>query len=131
VLERIATEVIDPLMAKPFSAAEQASIKPYIAEIAERIGDRKTFKSFEELHDLRRALDKKLDPKNTDKDEAILWVSTFGKGRVCNNALGHDVPAMSEPGFKTLLIRGVEWCATGEAKTPVPAELQKSTPSAK
>ena len=71
--------------------------------------------------------DKKLDPKNTDKHEPILWVSTFGKGRVCNNVLGHDVPAMDEPSFKTLLIRGVEWCASGEVKTPVPAELQPTT----
>jgi type 1 glutamine amidotransferase len=74
--------------------------------------------------------DAKLDPKNTGKDEPILWVSTFGKGRVCNNVLGHDVPAMEGPGFKTLLIRGVEWCATGEVKTPVPAELaEAATPA--
>jgi type 1 glutamine amidotransferase len=75
--------------------------------------------------------DKKLDPKNTDKHEPILWTSTFGKGRVCNNVLGHDVPAMDEPGFKTLLIRGVEWCATGEVKTPVPPQLKKAATSGK
>jgi type 1 glutamine amidotransferase len=74
--------------------------------------------------------DPKLDPKNTGKDEPILWVSTFGKGRVCNNVLGHDVPAMDEPGFKTLLIRGVEWCATGGVKTPVPAELKRGASAA-
>jgi type 1 glutamine amidotransferase len=69
--------------------------------------------------------DLKKDPKNTGKDEPMVWVNTFGKGRVCNNALGHDVAAMDEPGFKTLLIRGVEWVATGEVKYAVPSELKK------
>lgn len=69
--------------------------------------------------------DKKLDAKNSDKDEPILWVATYGKGRVCENVLGHDVPAMKSLGFQTLLIRGVEWAATGEVKYPVPEELKK------
>jgi hypothetical protein len=57
---------------------------------------------------------KEVDPKNTGKHEPILWVSSFGKGRVVNNALGHDVEAMQSAGFKTLMIRGVEWAATGK-----------------
>jgi uncharacterized protein len=69
--------------------------------------------------------DKKIDPKNTDKHEPIVWVASYGKGRVCENVLGHDVPAMQGAGFKTLLIRGVEWAATGEVRTAVPAELKK------
>jgi type 1 glutamine amidotransferase len=69
--------------------------------------------------------DKKLDPKNTDKHEPIVWVATYGKGRVCENVLGHDVPAMKSLGFQTLLIRGVEWAATGEVRYPVPKELKK------
>ncbi len=68
--------------------------------------------------------DLKKDPKNTDKHEPMLWVATYGKGRVCNNVLGHDVEAMQSAGFKTLLIRGVEWAATGEAFYPVPSELK-------
>jgi type 1 glutamine amidotransferase len=73
--------------------------------------------------------DKKKDPKNTDKHEPMVWVITHGKGRVCNNALGHDVAAMKgSPIFQILLIRGVEWVATGEAKSPAPVELQKSSP---
>jgi type 1 glutamine amidotransferase len=70
--------------------------------------------------------DKGLDPKNSGKDEPIVWVAHYGKGRVCENVLGHDVPAMNEPGFQTLLIRCVEWCATGDAHSPVPAELKKA-----
>jgi len=69
--------------------------------------------------------DLKLDPKNTDKHEPIVWVATYGKGRVCENVLGHDVAAMKSPGFQTLLIRGLEWAATGNVKAPVPADLKK------
>ncbi|HEY1859273.1 MAG TPA: ThuA domain-containing protein, partial [Gemmataceae bacterium] len=57
--------------------------------------------------------EKEIDPKNTGKDEPVVWVATYGKGRVCENTLGHDVEAMQSAGFKTLLIRGVEWAATG------------------
>jgi type 1 glutamine amidotransferase len=74
--------------------------------------------------------DKSLDPKNSGKQEPILWVATYGKGRVCENVLGHDVDAMQSLGFQTLLIRGVEWVATGETHYPVPAEL-KSTGGSK
>jgi uncharacterized protein len=70
--------------------------------------------------------EKSLDPKNTGKHEPVVWVASYGKGRVCENVLGHDVPAMMSPGFQTLLIRGVEWCATGKVRTPVPGELKKS-----
>jgi hypothetical protein len=38
--------------------------------------------------------------------------------------MGHDVTAMQDLGFQTLLIRGVEWAATGEVKTPVPEALK-------
>ena len=69
--------------------------------------------------------EKSLDPKNTGKHEPVVWVSSYGKGRVCENVLGHDVDAMKSLGFQTLLIRGVEWAATGEVRTPVPEELKK------
>ena len=71
--------------------------------------------------------DKSKDPKNTDKHEPMVWVANYGKGRVCEIALGHDVPAMKGTGFQTLLIRGTEWAATGEVRSPVPTELRKAT----
>jgi type 1 glutamine amidotransferase len=70
--------------------------------------------------------DKAKDPKNTGKHEPVLWVSTYGKGRVCANVLGHDVQAMQGEGFQTLLIRGVEWAATGQAFYPLPASLKEA-----
>jgi type 1 glutamine amidotransferase len=69
--------------------------------------------------------DKNLDPKNSDKHEPVVWVASYGKGRVCENVLGHDVEAMQSPGFQTLLIRCVEWAGTGDVHYPVPAELKK------
>jgi type 1 glutamine amidotransferase len=65
--------------------------------------------------------DKSKDPKNTGKHEPMVWVASYGKGRVCNIVLGHDVEAMrTSPGFQALLIRGVEWAATGETFAPPP-----------
>jgi uncharacterized protein len=68
--------------------------------------------------------DKSIDPKNSGKEEPVVWVASYGKGRVCENVLGHDVDAMKSIGFQTLLIRGVEWAATGEVRCPVPKELK-------
>ncbi len=68
--------------------------------------------------------DKEKDPKNTGKLEPMVWVARYGKGRVCHNVMGHDVEAMKGPGFQVLLVRGVEWAATGEASAPLPAELK-------
>lgn len=65
VVERIKSEVMDPLVARPFSAAEQASVAPYVEEIG-RLVDKNAsgdFESFDQLYKMRRALDKKLDPK--------------------------------------------------------------------
>jgi type 1 glutamine amidotransferase len=70
--------------------------------------------------------DKKKDPKNTDKDEPMVWVTNHGKGRVVENVLGHDVAAMQQSkGFDILMIRCVEWAATGDCRAPVPDSLKK------
>ncbi len=53
-------------------------------------------------------------PKGTGMDEAVVWVNQYGKGRVVNIALGHDVTAISDPFFKAWLRRSVEWAATGQ-----------------
>ncbi len=53
-------------------------------------------------------------PKGTGKDEPVIWVSSFGKGRVYENAMGHDAEAMGDPKFQEWLRRGVIWAATGK-----------------
>lgn len=60
-------------------------------------------------------------PKGTGKDEAIIWASPFGKGRVFEDLLGHDVAAIADPGNATWLRRGVLWAAN---KGEVPAEMK-------
>jgi type 1 glutamine amidotransferase len=52
-------------------------------------------------------------PKGTGKDEAMIWVNTYGKGRVVNDVMGHDVSAINDPGAQAWLKRAVEWAATG------------------
>lgn len=51
--------------------------------------------------------------KGTGKDEPVVWVNTYGQGRVYHNALGHDVEALSDPALQEWMRRGVEWAATG------------------
>jgi hypothetical protein len=43
---------------------------------------------------------------------------------VVNNVLGHDTTAMKGKGYQVLLVRGVEWAATGKAAYPIPDELK-------
>jgi type 1 glutamine amidotransferase len=61
----------------------------------------------------------------TGKDEPILWVNTFGRGRAYFTALGHEVAAMQNEGFKAALLRGAEWAATGAVTLPPSAGAAK------
>ena len=58
-------------------------------------------------------------PKGTGKDEAIIWASTFGKGRVFENVMGHDVGTIKDPGFQAWTRRGILWAATGKVPPDV------------
>ena len=51
------------------------------------------------------------------KVEPIVYVKRYGQGRVVHNLLGHDEKARKNPAFQTLLVRGVEWAATGTVST--------------
>ena len=53
-------------------------------------------------------------PRGTGMDEAIAWVSQYGKGRVFNCVLGHDAKALADPPAEAWFIRGAEWAATGK-----------------
>jgi hypothetical protein len=61
----------------------------------------------------------------TGKDEPIVWTAAFGLGRTLHLTLGHDLSAMSQPGFQAAFTRGAEWVATGGVQ---PAAALKKEP---
>ena len=63
----------------------------------------------------------------TMRDEPILMVIDYEKGRIFHTAMGHaDVgggPAMQCVGFITTLQRGAEWAVTGDVTQSVPSDF--------
>ncbi len=53
------------------------------------------------------------DEQGTGRWEPAVLSGRFGAGRTLTILLGHDAEAMENPGFRTLLLRAVEWAATG------------------
>ncbi|HZT30732.1 MAG TPA: ThuA domain-containing protein [Bryobacteraceae bacterium] len=62
------------------------------------------------IHVLATAFD---DPRigGTGKNEPVLWTVDYGRGRVVHLTLGHDVAAMSQPGFERAFVRATAWAA--------------------
>ena len=52
----------------------------------------------------------------TGRDEPVMWTLSYGRGRSFHSPLGHDVKAMSAPGFAGMFTRAVEWASTGEVR---------------
>ena len=52
--------------------------------------------------------------KWSSKVEPIVYVKSYGKGRVVHNVLGHGIDSKQNPQYQKLLCRGVEWAATGK-----------------
>ena len=65
--------------------------------------------------------------RGTDKIEPIAWVVEYGKGRVFQTVLGHDLRGMKGTGFIALVNRGTEWAATGAVTIPLP-KLEPAKP---
>jgi type 1 glutamine amidotransferase len=55
--------------------------------------------------------------KGSGRAEPTLFVTELGRGRGVCLLLGHDVAAMNNPAFRTLLVRGTEWAARGQVTT--------------
>ncbi len=49
--------------------------------------------------------------KNTEP--LVFWLP-YGQGRVVHSTLGHDAKAIATPEVSTIILRGVEWAATGK-----------------
>jgi type 1 glutamine amidotransferase len=58
--------------------------------------------------------------KGTGKDEPVVICTSFGAGRCFYNVLGHDTTAMQNVAWSTLMLRGIEWAATGQVTIPIP-----------
>ncbi len=59
--------------------------------------------------------------KGSGTDEPMVVVTEHGRGRVLNCAMGHDPKPMEGTGFRTLMLRGTEWAATGRVTIPIPS----------
>ncbi len=61
--------------------------------------------------------------------EPTLWTVTYGKGRIVQTPMGHDVFAMRCVGFISTMERSVEWAATGKVTLPIPEAFPSPTKS--
>ncbi|TNF43118.1 MAG: ThuA domain-containing protein [Bacteroidetes bacterium] len=65
--------------------------------------------------------------KNGKESQPAIMVAEFGKGRIFHTILGHDINALENEGFQTLMLRGTEWVATGKvSKKTAPLNLYQN-----
>jgi type 1 glutamine amidotransferase len=57
------------------------------------------------------------------RNEPMLMVLDYGKGRVFHTTLGHDTEALEGVGFTVTLLRGSEWAATGNVTQKIPEDF--------
>jgi hypothetical protein len=70
--------------------------------------------------------------KQAGRNEPMLMVLDYGKGRVFHTTLGHDTEAFEGVGFITTFQRGSEWAATGKVTQPIPKDFPSADkPSAR
>ena len=60
--------------------------------------------------------------EDTQKDHFLVWVNTYGKGRVFGTTMGHNNSTMEDPVFLDLVARGLLWSCgkLGENGKPLP-----------
>ena len=57
------------------------------------------------------------------RNEPMLMVIQYHKGRVFHTTLGHDTESFQCAGFITTFLRGAEWAATGKVTQQIPADF--------
>ncbi|MEY3395368.1 MAG: hypothetical protein RL346_1604 [Verrucomicrobiota bacterium] len=68
--------------------------------------------------------------KNAGRNEPMLMVLDYGKGRVFHTTLGHDTEAFEGVGFIVTFLRGSEWAATGNVTQTIPKDFPSAEKSA-
>jgi type 1 glutamine amidotransferase len=58
--------------------------------------------------------EKQNEARGTDQWEPSVVIANYGQGRCFATLLGHDAKIMDNEGFRQLLLRGVQWAATGK-----------------
>lgn len=60
--------------------------------------------------------------EDTQKDHFLVWVNTYGKGKVFGTTMGHNNSTMEDPVFLDLVARGLLWSCDklGEDGKPLP-----------
>jgi type 1 glutamine amidotransferase len=61
--------------------------------------------------------------RGTKRNEPMMMVLNYGKGRVFHTPMGHTDYSMECVGFITSLQRGAEWAATGSVAQKIPADF--------
>jgi len=61
--------------------------------------------------------------KEAGRNEPMLMVIDYGKGRVFHTTLGHDTEAFEGTGFIVTFLRGSEWAATGKVTQEIPKDF--------
>ena len=59
--------------------------------------------------------------QDTKKDHVVIWVNTYGKGRVFSTTLGHTNETMSDPVYLDLVARGMLWACEKLTEEGTPA----------
>ncbi len=63
------------------------------------------------------------DKGGSDEHEPLLFTVKYGKGRVCQNALGHTAKELKSVAFIATFQRCAEWTACGKVTQPVPDDF--------
>jgi uncharacterized protein len=80
-------------------------------------------------HVLATAYDDPNVKGGTGKVEPVIWTVPYGQGRVVMMVLGHDLLAMSQPGFMDVFARATEWVAAGAASLRPATSMPPPAPS--